>query len=147
MAFEEVETRFGELFRVIQTALRDITAVCDQLKATSQTQFNISEAVASFYGEGNRVPLIDNFRTAQRIIFVQHWNAFVSECFRLFVSLDQISIGIKIKFNILRPFRMHMSYNTYEIPSQPFAMLASDPKDSQSRDGISCSTRTLQENV
>jgi hypothetical protein len=78
-AFEEVELRFGELFRVIQAALRDITIVCEQLKSTSQIQFNISEAFASFYGEANRVPLIDNFRTAQRIIYNQHWNSFVSE--------------------------------------------------------------------
>lgn len=78
-AFEEVEIRFGELFRVVQTALRDITAVCDQLKITSKTQFEISEAFAFFYGEANRVPLIDNFRTAQRMIYNQHWNSFVSK--------------------------------------------------------------------
>lgn len=87
MAFEEVEARFAELFRVIQTALRDITIVCEQLKVTSQTQYNISEAVAIFYGEGNRVPLIDNFRTAQRMIYAQHWNAFVSEYFFQIVSV------------------------------------------------------------
>ncbi|XP_057381641.1 dynamin-binding protein-like [Daphnia carinata] len=75
-AFEEVEVRFGELFRVVQTALRDITAVCDQLKITSKTHFEISEAFALFYGEANRVPLIDNFRTAQRMIYSQHWNSF-----------------------------------------------------------------------
>ncbi|KAI9555344.1 hypothetical protein GHT06_017859 [Daphnia sinensis] len=75
-AFEEVEIRFGELCRVVQTALRDITAVCDQLKITSKTQFEISEAFAFFYGESNRVPLIDNFRTAQRMIYTQHWNSF-----------------------------------------------------------------------
>lgn len=75
-AFEEVESRFNELVQLIQTTLRDITIVSEQLKATSQTQFNVSEAVASFYGESSRVPVIDNFRTAQRIIFTQHWSAF-----------------------------------------------------------------------
>ena len=54
--------------------------MCEQLKQTSQTQFNISESVASFYGESSRVPLIDNFRTAQRMIFTQHWSSFVSDC-------------------------------------------------------------------
>ena len=77
MAFEEVEVRFSELFRVVQTALRDITTVCEQLKATSHTQYTIAEAIASFYGETSRIPLIDNFRTAQRMIYTQHWNAFV----------------------------------------------------------------------
>ena len=77
-AFEEVELRFNELVRLVQTTLRDITSVSEQLKATSQTQFNISEAVASFYGESSRLPVIDNFRTAQRMIFTQHWSAFVS---------------------------------------------------------------------
>ena len=76
--FEEVEHKFIELVRVTKTALTDITEVCEQLKSTSQTQFNISEAVANFYGEGSRVPLIDNFRTAQRMIFSQHWQSFVS---------------------------------------------------------------------
>ena len=76
--FEEVESRFNELVRLVQTTLRDITSVSEQLKTTSQTQFTISEAVASFYGENSRVPIIDNFRTAQRLIFTQHWSAFVS---------------------------------------------------------------------
>ena len=74
--FDETEMRFSELVRVVQTALRDITSVCEQLKQTSQTQFNISESVASYYGDNSRVPLIDNFRTAQRMIFTQHWSSF-----------------------------------------------------------------------
>ena len=85
-----MEARFNELVRVLQTSLRDITTVCEHFKTTSQIQFNISETVASFYGERSRVPIIDNFRTAQRMIFTQHWTAFV----RL-VDLCQHRIGFR----------------------------------------------------
>lgn len=71
------------MVRIVQTVLRDVIALSEHLKATSKCQFDISEAVASFYGEGSRLPLVDNFRTAHRLIYQQHWNSFVSgtRCF------------------------------------------------------------------